>query len=196
LAGLLCHFVEWVFIFKCCAARPLTIDLPQNTIAATGQSACAIEEEGYAPVDDGIQLFYRRLSDGGETVVVPLGFHLYEDFKQLARNRTVVFYDMRNRGCSKTVSNGEKITIQQDVEDLDKIRRHFGLEKMNLIGESYLGLMVMMYAMKYPEPVGRIVQMGWPCAAQVQHRVSGKPNSQRRQATARFQVHQPKESEQ
>ena len=116
-------------------------------------------EEGYVPVEDGIRLFYRKVGDGGDTVVVPLGFYLYKDFKRLASNRRVIFYDMRNRGRSSAVSDGEKITIQHDVEDLEKIRQHFGLERMNLIGESYLGLMVIMYAMKYPERVGRIVQI-------------------------------------
>src|SRR6266853_402573 len=113
-------------------------------------------EEGYIPVDDGIRLFYRKVGHGRDTVVVPLGFYLYKDFKQLASNRTIIFYDMRNRGRSSAVAAGEKITIQHDVEDLEKVRQHFGLERMNLIGESYLGLMVMMYAMKYPEHVGRI----------------------------------------
>jgi pimeloyl-ACP methyl ester carboxylesterase len=116
-------------------------------------------EDGYVPVDDGIRLFYRKVGDGDDTVVVPLGFYLYKDFKQLARNRTVIFYDMRNRGRSSAVSDGEKITIQKDVEDLEKIRQHFGLGRMNLMGESYLGLMVIMYAMKYPDHVARIVQI-------------------------------------
>lgn len=115
--------------------------------------------EGYVSVDDGIRLFYRKVGEGGDTVVVPLGFYLYKDFKQLASNRTIIFYDMRNRGRSSAVADGEKITIQQDVEDLERIRQHFGLERINLIGESYLGLMVIMYAMKYPDHVGRIVQI-------------------------------------
>ncbi len=144
-------------------ARPAGSSLPGFKTESRQQGRGRMQskiEEGYVPVDHGIHLFYRKVSDGGDTVVVPLGFYLYDDFKQLARNRTVIFYDMRNRGRSSAVSNGEKITIQDDVEDLEKIRRYFGLEKMNLIGESYLGLMVMMYAMKYPEHVGRIVQIG------------------------------------
>ena len=70
-------------------------------------------EEGYVPVEDGIRLFYRKVGDGGDTVVVPLGFYLYEDFKRLASNRTVIFYDMRNRGRSSAVSDGEKITARR-----------------------------------------------------------------------------------
>jgi proline iminopeptidase len=72
----------------------------------------------------------------------------------------LVFYDMRNRGRSEPVKEGERITIQYDVKDLEAIRQHFGFEKMNLIGESYLGLMVAMYALQFPSRVDRIVQIG------------------------------------
>jgi proline iminopeptidase len=46
------------------------------------------------------------------------------------------------------------------VDDLDAVRRHFGLERLALIGHSYMGLMVVLYAMKYPAHVDRIVQIG------------------------------------
>ena len=115
---------------------------------------------GYVTVDPGIRLFYRKVSDGGDPVIVPLGFYLYEDFKRLAKNRTLIFYDMRNRGRSSPIIDGNKISIQNDVEDLEKVRQHFGLNRISLIGESYLGLAVIMYAMKYPEHVERIVQIG------------------------------------
>src|SRR5260370_40019000 len=67
-------------------------------------------EKGYIPVDDRVQLFYRKVNDCGDVVVVPLGFYLYMAFMQHARDRTVIFYDMRNRGRSSAMSNGEKIT--------------------------------------------------------------------------------------
>lgn len=117
-------------------------------------------EEGYVTTDDGVRLFYKKVGSGSQTVVIPLGFMLFEDFKRLNEGRTLIFYDMRNRGRSDSVRDPQRITIYDDLRDLEKIRRHFKLEKMSLIGESYLGLMVVMYAMEHPEQVDRLIQIG------------------------------------
>jgi proline iminopeptidase len=117
-------------------------------------------EEGYVTADDGVRLFYRRVGSGSQTVIVPLGFILFEDFKRLATGRTLIFYDMRNRGRSDAVRDPKRLTIHDDVTDLEKIRRHFSLSKVSIIGESYLGLMVVMYAMQHPAHADRLVQIG------------------------------------
>ena len=117
-------------------------------------------EEGFVTADDGALLFYRRVGKGSQAVIVPLAFMLFDNLKQLAADRTLIFYDMRNRGRSSAVADGAQLTIQKDVEDLEKIRKHFGFGKVSLIGESYLGLMVVMYAMQYPQNYDRIVEIG------------------------------------
>jgi pimeloyl-ACP methyl ester carboxylesterase len=67
---------------------------------------------------------------------------------------------MRNRGRSDAVSDSTTITIGKDVEDLETIRRHFGIERAQLVGYSYLGMMVIMYTMAHPERVERVIQLG------------------------------------
>lgn len=117
-------------------------------------------EEGYVTAGDGARLFYQKIGSGQQAVIIPLGFMLFEDFKRLAEGRTLIFYDMRNRGRSDAIADTSKLTIQHDVDDLEKIRQHFGLEKISLIGESYLGMMVVMYAMQHPQRVDRLIQIG------------------------------------
>lgn len=116
-------------------------------------------ETGYLDVGD-TRLFYEKIGSGPETVIVPFHFFMFENFKRLAKGRTMIFYDARNRGRSDRVEDESKITIQEDVEDIEKIRKHFKLNKITLIGESYVGLLVAMYAMKYPQNVDRLVQIG------------------------------------
>jgi proline iminopeptidase len=118
--------------------------------------------EGYVTTDDGVRLFFQAVGSGSQTVVLPNGFHLLEDFRSLASDRTFVFYDVRNRGRSDTVTDPAKLVrgIHNDVDDLDAVRRNLGIEKLNLIGHSYMGLMVVLYAMKYGAQVNRIVQIG------------------------------------
>ena len=116
-------------------------------------------EQGYVEVD-GTRLFYQKVGKGRQTVLVPLHLYMFEDFKHLAKDRTFIFYDVRNRGRSQSAADMSKVTIQQDIEDLEALRRHFRIDKMSLIGESYVGLMVVMYAMKYPQHVERLIQIG------------------------------------
>ncbi len=118
--------------------------------------------EGYVTTDDGLRLWFQTVGSGPQVVVLPNGFHLLEDFSCLAPGRTLVFYDGRNRGRSETVTDPAKLArgIHNDVDDLDAVRRHFSLDRLALIGHSYMGLMVILYAMKYPAHVDRIVQIG------------------------------------
>jgi pimeloyl-ACP methyl ester carboxylesterase len=52
------------------------------------------------------------------------------------------------------------LTLEHDVQDLEAVRRHFGVERFSTVGYSYLGKMVVLYALRHPERVERIVQIG------------------------------------
>ena len=117
-------------------------------------------EEGYVTAPDGIKLHYRKIGSAPRTVIVPLGFVLFDDVKQLSDMATVITYDMRNRGRSQKLEDMSSATIQQDVKDLEAVRAHFKVDRFVPIGYSYLGMMVAMYAMEHPERVTRIVQIG------------------------------------
>ena len=119
-------------------------------------------DEGYITSGDGVRLFFRQVGSGAKPVVIPNGFHLAGDFERLSDGRTMIVYDLRNRGWSDQVSDPSKLTggIHNDVDDLEAVRRHFGISRVDLIGHSYLGLMVILYTLKYPECVNRVVQIG------------------------------------
>lgn len=117
-------------------------------------------EEGFVRTSDGLRLYYQKLGSGPSVAILPARLFLAKDFARLAKNRSLIFYDMRNRGLSDAVGDDKQISIQNDVRDLETIRAHFGVEKPDLIGFSYLGLMVMLYAMEHPDHVNRIVQIG------------------------------------
>jgi proline iminopeptidase len=46
------------------------------------------------------------------------------------------------------------------VEDLDALRRHFGLERMNLLAHSFGPVLAARYAQAYPDRVARMIFMG------------------------------------
>jgi pimeloyl-ACP methyl ester carboxylesterase len=120
------------------------------------------EVKGYVPTPDGVRLFFHHLGSAAHAVIVPNAVHMFDSFRHLANNRTVIFFDLRNRGNSDSVGDREKLTrgIHHDVDDIEAVRQHFGFDKVDLIGHSYVGLMVILYAMKYPANVNRVVQIG------------------------------------
>jgi pimeloyl-ACP methyl ester carboxylesterase len=107
-----------------------------------------------------VSLYYERCGSGPQVVLVPNRLFMPE-FRQLCRpERTVIQYDMRNRGNSSRVADTALITIGHDIEDVEALRRHFRAERVSLIGYSYLGLMVAAYATAHPARVERMVQIG------------------------------------
>jgi proline iminopeptidase len=116
--------------------------------------------EGFVTAESGVELYYVKAGRGAQTVILPARLFTFDDLRWLAERYTLISYDMRNRGRSSRIEDLSKISLQADVADLEAIRRHFGADKVHLIGYSYLGLMVMLYALDYPQHVDRIVQLG------------------------------------
>jgi proline iminopeptidase len=116
-------------------------------------------QEGFVSTSDGVHLFYQVVGNGPETVVVPGRLFLIHTLQQLAPGRRLIFYDTRSRGKSDAIHDPKRESIQDDVRDLEIVRDHFGTEKIAPIGYSYMGLLVMLYAVAHPEHVARIVQL-------------------------------------
>jgi pimeloyl-ACP methyl ester carboxylesterase len=123
-------------------------------------TARAAIEEGYVPTSDGLRLYYRKVGHGSRTIIIPLRLFLFDDFKQLGDSFTVISYDTRNRGFSTPVQDNAKLTIDADIEDIERVRQHFGVKKFTLVGYSYMGMGVVLYAMKYPQYLERLIQLG------------------------------------
>jgi len=119
-------------------------------------------QQGMLPTPDGTRLCVYRLGRGDRTVIIPNALYLLEHFAYLARDFTVISYDLRNRGRSDPIHDESLLHrgVHHDVEDLETVRRTFDIEQAHLIGHSYLGLMVILYAIAHPHRVGRIVQIG------------------------------------
>lgn len=118
--------------------------------------------EGYITAEGGVRLFFRTMGEGPVAVIVPNGLQLIDDFTRLTDGRTLICYDLRNRGLSDPVRDPAVLGrgIHQDVADLDAVRRHFSIRDAHLIGHSYVGMTVALYAKAFPAYARRIVQIG------------------------------------
>lgn len=113
--------------------------------------------EGFAFVRPGLHLYYRILGEGVETVVVPNANWLWEPLQPLAEGRRLILYDPRSRGRSSAVTDSRQLSLEDDVQDLEAIRRYFSLDRMTLLGSSYHAAIAASYALDNPGRVGRLL---------------------------------------
>jgi proline iminopeptidase len=107
-----------------------------------------------------VGLYYQKVGTSPQVVIQPGRLFAFADFEWLGEHFTLISYDMRNRGRSELVADDSAIGFPQDVADIETVRRHFGVERMSLLGYSYLGKIAILYALEHPARVERIVQFG------------------------------------
>ncbi|HVT15079.1 MAG TPA: alpha/beta hydrolase [Thermoanaerobaculia bacterium] len=113
--------------------------------------------EGFVFVRRGLHLYYRMLGEGPETVLVPNASWLADALQPLAEGRRMILYDPRSRGRSSTITDRRHLGLEQDVRDLEAVRRYFGLDRMALIGTSYHAAITALHAMEHPQRVERML---------------------------------------
>ncbi len=113
-------------------------------------------------VEAGVRLFVDRVGSGAHTLLVLNGFYLFDDFHWLAEDRTVVGLDLRNRGRSDHVHDPSKLArgVEQDVDDIEAVRRRLDVDRVDLLAHSYAGVVAVLYALRHRSSVGRIVLLG------------------------------------
>ena len=112
---------------------------------------------------DKVKIFYKIEGSGPETLVVVHGGpansleSIRADFAPLAKNRRLIYFDQRGSGRSELIKDGKKLGYKNLVADLEAVRKHFKLEKMSLIGNSWGGLMISLYAVEHPDRIERMI---------------------------------------
>ena len=129
---------------------------------AVGNSPPPVVIEGYVDAGDGVQLWFQRLGDSADPLIVLHGGpgltlkYLADDLSPLARDRSVIFYDQRGAGRSTLVADAAALDAERFADDLEAVRQHFGLERVTLVGHSWGAGVAALYAMRYPDRVSRI----------------------------------------
>ena len=70
----------------------------------------------------------------------------------------VIVYDRRGEG--RSIDSLAKFTYNEAFDDLNAILKHYNIEKANIIGHSFGGLVATLYANKYPEKVNALILAG------------------------------------
>ncbi len=83
----------------------------------------------------------------------------------------IVLFDQRGAKRSKPYAEIEDNNTQALIEDIEKLRKHLGIDKMMLVGGSWGSTLALAYAEAYPERVTEMVLRGiWTATrAEVDH---------------------------
>jgi proline iminopeptidase len=141
----------------------------RNRLTLTIALAAALfrpQPSGYVTAADGTRLYYRVVGSAPDTLVAIHGGpgvdleSIAGDFAPLAAKHTVIFYDQRGTGRSDLPADTTRLGARQQVDDLDAVRRHFGLARVTLVAHSYGPLLAATYALAHPDRVRRMVLLG------------------------------------
>ena len=130
-------------------------------IRSSGQSSLQDKNE-YVDVD-GAKLFVRLVGSGEPIVIVHGGPGMSHDYLApqlidlLANDYQLIFYDQRASGRSSGVADTTRLTISQFVRDIEFLRQHFKINRLNLFGHSFGGLLAMYYTIAYPNNVNKLL---------------------------------------
>lgn len=141
-----------------------------SSLALACTSGESVVREGYLPGAEGARLHYRVLGpaqgSGHQPIVVVhggpgAGMHsILPSLKPFARMRRLIFYDQRGGGRSELPADLEKLQARYFVQDLEAVREHFGIERMDIIAHSFGAILVAEYARRHPDHLRRVVFHG------------------------------------
>ncbi|MEP6892768.1 MAG: alpha/beta hydrolase [Gaiellaceae bacterium] len=112
---------------------------------------------------DGRTLSYDRAGSGPILVCHPGGpggsGRYFGDLGGLARRATLIRLDPRGAGGSDRPADGSYL-LEDYTADLEELRAHLGVKRVNVLGHSHGGFVAMVYAATYPERTGRLILLG------------------------------------
>ncbi|MET9503796.1 alpha/beta hydrolase [Streptomyces sp. NPDC006622] len=110
---------------------------------------------------DGTALAYHVRGEGEPLVVLPGGpmraSRYLGDLGGLAAHRRLILLDLRGTGGSAAPADPATYRCDRQVEDVEALRVHLGLERMDLLAHSAGGSLAMLYAARHPRQVARLV---------------------------------------
>ena len=110
---------------------------------------------------DGTELAYRVAGSGPPLVCVPGGpgqaVEYLGELGGLSGQRTLILLDNRGTGASQAPRDPATYRVDRLVADVEALRGHLGLDRMDLFGHSASGGIGLLYAAAYPDRLDHLV---------------------------------------
>jgi proline iminopeptidase len=142
-------------------AATLLATFPSHNPKAQAVSTTGDASETRVPVGD-TSLFARTIGQGRPTIVLHGGpdfdhAYLLPDLDRLKDAFQLVYYDQKGRGRSADNVQPQDVTLASDVEDVDRVRRHFRLDAPVILGHSWGTVLALEYAIRHGEHASHLV---------------------------------------
>jgi proline-specific peptidase len=133
-------------------------DTDQNDSITSG----SVQRTNGAVNNEGVELFYETVGIGKDTIIflhgVPSTMYAFvSDLEIFSDYFTMIFFDQRGGGRSSLILNPDSLTWQANVKDLEAIRVHFNIDKLNIMGISWGSALAILYASEYPKHVNKLI---------------------------------------
>lgn len=115
----------------------------------------------HIPIGD-TTLFVRRIGDGDPVFVIHGGPGLNHNYllpylDELSSSNELIYYDQRYCGASQHNVDITKIVVLEYVEDIERLRKKLGYNKITLLAHSFGAHLAFRYAVAYPQHVKKII---------------------------------------
>ena len=111
--------------------------------------------------DDGTRLAVHLTGSGAPLLCLPGGPMLDSGYLRglggLAAHRAVARLDLRGTGASGTPTDPASYRCDRQVADVESVRRHLGLDRLDLLAHSAGANLAYAYAAAHPDRVARLV---------------------------------------
>ncbi|MFD2201742.1 proline iminopeptidase-family hydrolase [Shivajiella indica] len=121
-----------------------------------------ILSEGYVEVNGG-RIWYEVFGNGPEAPVLllhggPGGTSFgFEPLKEMGYNGPIIFWEQLGSGRSDALTDTSLMTIENYVDQVERLRKHLGLKDFILYGHSWGTMLGMDYYLAYPDEVKAII---------------------------------------
>ncbi|GAA0444018.1 hydrolase [Acrocarpospora corrugata] len=127
--------------------------------------------------DDGTALAYHVLGEGSPVICLPGGpmqdSGYLGELGGLSAHRQLVMLDPRGTGQSATPADTASYRCDRLVDDVEALREHLGLDRLDLLAHSGGTNLAVLYAARHPERVSKLVLVT-PSAAAAGIAVTGE----------------------
>ncbi|MFF3641487.1 alpha/beta fold hydrolase [Streptomyces sp. NPDC002564] len=110
---------------------------------------------------DGTELAYHEKGDGEPLLCLPGGpmraAAYFGDLGGLTAHRRLILLDLRGTGDSAVPDDPATYRCDRLVDDVEALREHLGLERIDLLGHSASGNLATLYAARRPKRVRALV---------------------------------------
>jgi proline iminopeptidase len=118
-----------------------------------------------ARISTGNTTLYSRAIGQGPAVIVLHGGpdfdhgYLLPELDRLSDKFRLIYYDQRGRGRSAENVQPQDVSLASDLDDIDRVRRHYGFESVILLGHSWGAVLALEYARRQSSHVSHLILM-------------------------------------